>query len=313
MGFFGIMKLMNIQQLRYVVAIASTGTFREAATTLYVSQPSLSVAVKDLEEELGFKIFKRTTSGAVLTTRGTIFFEKAQRLVAKFDSFENQYTHNKSGQKEFSISSQHYDFLAPLIIKFSETCPEYAHFRIFESTTVQILDEVVEGHSELGIIYLSEQNRDGILRKMEKQGLEFVELSHFQTHIYLRKGHPLASKSSLTMEDLAGFPSVLFTQEKDEYLYYSENLVDRSDARQVFKVTDRATLNGILERTDAYATGSGFLDSASVNGITVIPLEDAVNNQMVYVKRAEMDLSDCAKKFVAVMKEYFLDLDNEGV
>lgn len=305
------MLTMNIQQLRYVVAIAGTGTFREAASTLYVSQPSLSVAVKDLEEELGFKIFKRTASGAVLTTRGTIFFEKAQRLVGSFDSFENQYTNNRSGKKEFSISSQHYDFLPPLIIKFSEAYPEYAHFRIFESTTVQILDEVVEGHSELGIIYLSEQNRDGILRKMEKQGLEYVELSTFQTHIYLRKGHPLAKKASLKMEDLAGFPSVLFTQEKDEYLYYSENLVDRSDSTTVFKVTDRATLNGILERTDAYATGSGFLDSASVNGITVIPLENAHNNQMVYVKRSEMDLSTCAEKFATVMKDYFADIEKE--
>ncbi|MGT2741831.1 LysR family transcriptional regulator [Streptococcus plurextorum] len=303
---------MNIQQLRYVVAIASTGTFREAATTLYVSQPSLSVAVKDLEEELGFKIFKRTTSGAVLTRRGTLFFEKAQRLVAHFDTFENQYSlASRPGKQEFSIASQHYDFLPPLMTTFSEAYPEHAEFRIFESTTVQILDEVVDGHSELGIIYLSEQNRDGILRKMAKQGLEYEILSTFQTHIYLRKGHPLAQKTSLTMEDLAGLPSVLFTQEKDEYLYYSENLVDRSDATKVFKVTDRATLNGILERTDAYATGSGFLDSESVNGITVIPLEGAKDNQMIYVKRAEMELSPCAKKFVAVMEAYFEQLENE--
>lgn len=303
---------MNIQQLRYVVAIANCGTFREAATTLFVSQPSLSVAVKDLEEELGFKIFKRTTSGAILTSRGTLFFEKAQRLVANFDSLENQYTYNGSANQEFSISSQHYDFLPPLITTFSETYPEYARFRIFESTTVQILDEIVDGHSEIGIIYLSEQNRDGILQKMEKQGLEYVPLSNFQTHIYLRKNHPLAERSVLTMEDLAGLPTVLFTQEKDDYLYYSENLVDRSDSSTVFKVTDRATLNGILERTDAYATGSGFLDRFSVNGITVIPLEGEKDNQMVYVKRAEMELSACAEKFVEVMKDYFAKREIEG-
>lgn len=303
---------MNIQQLRYVVAIANCGTFREAATTLFVSQPSLSVAVKDLEEEVGFKIFKRTTSGAVLTSRGTLFFEKAQRLVANFDSLENQYSHQSSNNLEFSISSQHYDFLPPLVTTFSETYPEYGRFRIFESTTVQILDEVVEGHSELGIIYLSEQNRDGILQKMEKQGLEYVPLSNFQTHIYLRKDHPLATKEVLTMEDLSGLPTVLFTQEKDDYIYYSENLVDRSDSSKVYKVTDRATLNGILERTDAYATGSGFLDRASVNGITVIPLEGDKDNQMVYVKRSEMALSVCAEKFVAVMKDYFAQRDKEG-
>ena len=107
------------------------------------------------------------------------------------------------------------------------------------------------------------------------------------------------------MEDLAQLPTVRFTQEKDEYLYYSENFVDTSSSSQMFNVTDRATLNGILERTDAYATGSGFLDSQSVNGITVIPLEDNLDNKMVYVKREEMDLSPVAEKFVEVMVEYF--------
>lgn len=302
---------MNIQQLRYVVAIANSGTFREAASNLYVSQPSLSVAVKDLEEELGFKIFTRTTSGTSLTQRGRVFFEKAQKLVTNFDSFENQYTQSSGKGREFSISSQHYDFLAPLMTRFSQAYPEFKQFRMFESTTVQILDEVIDGHSELGIIYLNEQNRDGILRKMAKQGLEAVDLIAFQTHIYLGKHHPLAAKTSLTMEDLNGLPAVLFTQEKDEYLYYSENLVDRTESSVIYKVTDRATLNGILERTDAYATGSGFLDSASVNGITVIPLEGATGNKLVYVKRAEMALSACAEKFVGVMTAYFDGLDTK--
>ena len=179
------------------------------------------------------------------------------------------------------------------------------NFRIFESTTVQILDEVAQGHSELGIIYLNKQNTKGIMQRVDKLGLEVVDLIPFQTHIYLRKGHPLAKKEFLVMEDLAHLPTVRFTQEKDEYLYYSENFVDTSSSSQLFNVTDRATLNGILERTDAYATGSGFLDSQSVNGITVIPLIDDLNNKMVYVKREEVDLSPVAEKFVQVMEAYF--------
>ena len=107
------------------------------------------------------------------------------------------------------------------------------------------------------------------------------------------------------MEDLADLPTVRFTQEKDEYLYYSENFVDTSASSQMFNVTDRATLNGILERTDAYATGSGFLDSDSVNGITVIRLKDNLDNRMVYVKREEVELSQAGTLFVEVMQEYF--------
>ena len=298
-------EVMNIQQLRYVVAIANSGTFREAAEKMYVSQPSLSISVRDLEKELGFKIFRRTSSGTFLTRRGMEFYEKAQDLVKGFDIFQNQYANPEEEKDEFSIASQHYDFLPPTITTFSQRYPDYKNFRIFESTTVQILDEVAQGHSEIGIIYLNNQNQKGIMQRIEKLGLEVIELIPFQTHIYLREGHPLAKKKELVMEDLVDLPTVRFTQEKDEYLYYSENFVDTSASSQMFNVTDRATLNGILERTNAYATGSGFLDSDSVNGITVIPLNDNLNNRMVYVKREEVDLSQAGTLFVEVMQEYF--------
>ncbi|MDS4933754.1 LysR family transcriptional regulator [Streptococcus pneumoniae] len=296
---------MNIQQLRYVVAIANSGTFREAAEKMYVSQPSLSISVRDLEKELGFKIFRRTSSGTFLTRRGMEFYEKSQELVKGFDIFQNQYANPEEEKDEFSIASQHYDFLPPTITAFSERYPDYKNFRIFESTTVQILDEVAQGHSEIGIIYLNNQNKKGIMQRVEKLGLEVIELIPFHTHIYLREGHPLAQKEELVMEDLADLPTVRFTQEKDEYLYYSENFVDTSASSQMFNVRDRATLNGILERTDAYATGSGFLDSDSVNGITVIRLKDNLDNRMVYVKREEVELSQAGTLFVEVMQEYF--------
>lgn len=296
---------MNIQQLRYVVAIANSGTFREAAEKMYVSQPSLSISVRDLEKELGFKIFRRTSSGTFLTRRGMEFYEKSQELVKGFDIFQNQYANPEEEKDEFSVASQHYDFLPPTITAFSERYPDYKNFRIFESTTVQILDEVAQGHSEIGIIYLNNQNKKGIMQRVEKLGLEVIELIPFHTHIYLREGHPLAQKEELVMEDLADLPTVRFTQEKDEYLYYSENFVDTSASSQMFNVKDRATLNGILERTDAYATGSGFLDSDSVNGITVIRLKDNLDNRMVYVKREEVELSQAGTLFVEVMQEYF--------
>ncbi|MDY4761395.1 LysR family transcriptional regulator [Streptococcus thoraltensis] len=296
---------MNIQQLRYVVAIANSGTFREAASKLYVSQPSLSVAIKDLETELDFQIFTRTTTGAVLTAQGMTFYEKALEVVKSFDSFEKHFIQPEEEDNQFSIASQHYDFLPPLMTEFSQTYPELKDFRIFESTTIQILDEVSKGFSQIGIIYMNHQNESGLFRRMEKLGLESVDLISFRTHIYLSKNHPLAEKEKIQMDDLAGLPTVKFAQEKDEYLYYSENLVDTSDSTIMYHVTDRATLNGILERTDAYATGSGFLDERSVNGITVVPLEDHLVNKMVYVKRKDVNLSPQALAFIKVMTAYF--------
>ena len=296
---------MNIQQLRYVVAIANSGTFREAAAKLFVSQPSLSVAVRDLETELGFQIFTRTTTGAVLTNQGMTFYENALEVVKSFDSFEKQFSQSEATEQEFSIASQHYDFLPPLITAFSKCNDNFSYFRIFESTTIRILDEVAQGNSEIGIIYINSQNKKGLLQRLDKLGLEFVELIPFKTHIYLGKDHPLASKTSLIMTDLEGLPTVRFTQDRDDYRCCSENFVEVLDSSVTYNVTDRATLNGILERTQAYATGSGFLDSRSVNGITVIPLEDHLDNQMIYIKRKDRNLSQMALKFVAVMEEYF--------
>lgn len=297
---------MNIQQLRYVVAIAEAGTFREAANTLYVSQPSLSVAIRDLEAELGFKLFRRTTAGTVLTRRGEIFLDKAQALVAHFSHFEEQYSKKvKEEEQEFSIASQHYDFLPLVMTQFAERYPKHSRLRIFESTTVQILNDVIDGHSEVGIIYMNEQNRQGILAKMDKQGLEAIDLIAFQTHIYLGKHHPLADKPYLTLSDLKGLPTARFAQEKDEYLYYAEDILRAGDASKTYNVTDRATLNGILERTLAYTTGSGFLDRDSVTGIAVLPLKGEKTNKLVYVKRRDHRLSTCAKRFLEVMLAYF--------
>lgn len=296
---------MNIQQLRYVVAIANNGTFREAAAKLFVSQPSLSVAIRDLEEELGFQIFSRTTTGTVLTSQGMIFYEKALELVKNFDGFEKYFSKSSKDKGEFSIASQHYDFLSPLLVEFTVKYPAYVTVRLFESTTIKILDDVSKGESEIGLIYINNRNQKGLTKRMESLGLEMVELLPFETHIYLSKEHPLASKTELKTDDLKELPVVRFAQEKDEYLYYSENLMDTSQSPMIYNVTDRATLNGILERTLAYSTGSGFLDSKSVNGIISIPLKDDLDNRLIYVKRAEEPLSTCSLKFVATMEEYF--------
>ncbi|HEL0008447.1 TPA: LysR family transcriptional regulator [Streptococcus equi subsp. zooepidemicus] len=296
---------MNIQQLRYVVAIANNGTFREAASKLFVSQPSLSVSVKDLETELGFQIFRRTTAGTVLTSQGLLFYEKALEVVKCFDSLEKEFSQSALEPNEFSIASQHYDFLPALITVFSQKHAGHKVFRVFESTTMQILDEVAQGNSELGIIYLNAQNRQGLFQRMDKLALDYVELLSFTTHIYLSKNHPLAQRKALFLEDLQGLPAVRFTQEKEEYLYYSENFIDTSKSPHIYTVSDRATLNGILERTAAFATGSGFLDQQSVNGIKVIPLRDHMEHKMIYVKRRDKNLSAAALHFVTILQDYF--------
>ncbi|MDN6071034.1 MAG: LysR family transcriptional regulator [Lactococcus plantarum] len=296
---------MNIKQLRYIVAIANTGTFREASEQLYVSQPSMSIAVKDLEAELGFKIFDRLNTGVNLTVAGERFYEQAQSVLRDFDTFEAKYMSPTTLQHSFSIASQHYDFLAPVSVEFSEKNPDIKNIRLFESTTYNILTEVSDGVSDVGIAYLNNQNRMGITRMLDKLDLEFEELMTFKTHIYLRQDHPLASKPFVTNDDLRNLSRVRFTQENEQFLYYSEDLVETFENTKIFNVTDRASLNGILERTDAYATGSGCIDQASVHEISVIPLEDGNTNTLIFIKKKNMPLSDEAKSYKRSLENYF--------
>ncbi|MDN6108439.1 MAG: LysR family transcriptional regulator, partial [Lactococcus sp.] len=233
---------MNIKQLRYIVAIANTGTFREASEQLYVSQPSMSIAVKDLEVELGFKIFDRLNTGVSLTIAGERFYEQAQSVLRDFDTFEAKYMSPATLQHSFSIASQHYDFLAPVSVEFSEKNPDIKNIRLFESTTYNILTEVSDGVSDVGIAYLNNQNRLGITRMLDKLDLDFDELMTFKTHIYLRQSHPLASKAFLTNDDLRTLSRVRFTQENEQFLYYSEDLVETFENTKIFNVTDRASL-----------------------------------------------------------------------
>lgn len=296
---------MNIKQLRYIVAIANTGTFREASEQLYVSQPSMSIAVKDLEVELGFKIFDRLNTGVSLTIAGERFYEQAQSVLRDFDTFEAKYMSPATLQHSFSIASQHYDFLAPVSVEFSEKNPDIKNIRLFESTTYNILTEVSDGVSDVGIAYLNNQNRLGITRMLDKLDLDFDELMTFKTHIYLRQSHPLASKAFLTNDDLRTLSRVRFTQENEQFLYYSEDLVETFENTKIFNVTDRASLNGILERTDAYATGSGFIDQASVHGIKVIPLEDGNANTLIFIKKKSSVLSEEVKSYKRSLENYF--------
>lgn len=296
---------MNIKQLRYVVAIANSGTFREASEQLFVSQPSMSIAIKDLESELGFQIFERTNTGTNLTIEGERFYEQAQSVLHNFENFESKYSKPRESERSFSVASQHYDFLAPVGVDFAKKNPEIKNFRIFESTTYSILQEVAQGHSELGIVYLNKHNRGGIIRMLDKLELEYEELFLSQTHIYLRKGHPLASRKSINGKDLRTLDRVRFTQENEQFLYYSEDLVETFENTFIYNATDRATLNGILERTDAYATGLGFIDHASVHNVTVVPMDGDNGNSLILVKHRGHILTNAASSYKRSLEVYF--------
>lgn len=295
---------MNIQQMRYVVAIANNGSFREAAKKLYISQPSLSHAIKELENEIGLSLFERTNHGAKLTSDGKDFLQYSQQVLAQVSLLENRFLSREQREHHFSIASQHYDFVAEVMSRLIKEFPEYTNFRIFENTTMNVIKDVENFRSEIGVMYFNNRNRRGLLRLLEGGNLTYRVMGDFQTHIFLSEHHPLSRKKSVTVQDLEPFPQVRFTQEDNHYTFFSEDILDFFDAEQVIHTTDRATLVGILHATDAYGSGSGLVKYPERQGIKLIPLENEEDNQLVLIYKNQATFSFLGKKFIAYLEEY---------
>lgn len=289
---------MNFQQLKYVVAVANNGSFREAAKKLYVAQPSLSAGIKELETELGITLFTRTNRGAFLTEEGQEFLKRAERILVQLESLEDYYLTNEK-RDSFSIASQHYDFLGPLTAKLITSFKqEIKQFRIIETTTAKVIEEVKEQHSEIGILYMNEHNRSGIKRYLEQGELVTQALGTFKTHIFLRQEHPLSQKKEIAKEELFPYTQVRFTQDGSNFPYFYEDLIEIPDQETVIYTSDRGTLMNIVLETDAYASGSGIVIGEMKEYLRLIPLADSQENELVIIYSVKRPLSKIAQRFI---------------
>jgi len=101
---------MTLQQLKYVIEVARSRSISKAAQALFISQPSLSNALKELEKEIGVKIFSRTNKGIHVTKEGSEFLGYARQVLEQAELLENRYYNNAAPQHHFAVSAQHYAF-----------------------------------------------------------------------------------------------------------------------------------------------------------------------------------------------------------
>lgn len=296
---------MNIQQMKYVVAVANNGSFREAAKKMFITQPSLSNGIRELEEEIGVSLFIRTNKGASLTEEGLVFLEHAEKVLTQMEMLENRYQEVTTSER-FSISSQHYDFLGVVmgnvIKQFKE---QYKNFRVFETTTLKVIEDVKSYHSELGIIYLNHQNQSGIERYLEQANLTYDVVGSFKTHIFVSNDHPLAKMSEISLEQLCCYPQVRFTQEGSNFAYFSEDLIENQEQETVIYTNDRGTLMNLLVETDAYASGSGVVTGFTKKEIRLIPLADSPNNKICVLYQKNKSISQIGHYFIQELKRLF--------
>ena len=291
---------MTILQLKYVIAIDEECSMRKAADRLYVSQPGLSSAVRDLEKEIGIQIFERVHNGVVTTSAGASFIAYARHAVEQFEMIENRYV-NGTGQKEtFAVSMQHYTIAVNAFIDTVKEydLPEY-QFSIRETQTSEVIDDVKNMKSEVGVIALSDFNKNTFKKIFADASLEFHELFTRDTYVYLSKKHPLAGRSELSLEDLQDYPCMVFDQGDNTSFYYREEALATYDYKKVISTNERATSIELMLGLDGYAVGAAMLGEGKTSSeIKAIKLKEDETLTFGYITRKGQQLSDMGQSFV---------------
>lgn len=261
---------MTLQQLKYIVTIAETGNITEAAKKLFISQPSLTNAVRELEKEMKITIFNRTNKGVFISNEGDVFLSYARQVLEQTSLLEEKFLNTKEQSPKFSVSCQHYSFA---VNAFVDVIREFGgnkyDFTLRETQTYEIIDDISRLKSEIGIIYTSLKNEELILKLIKQNGLKFEELFVAKPHVFISSEHPLASKIELTLEDLEEYPYLSFEQGEYNSFYFAEEILSTLDRKKNIKVRDRATLFNLVIGLNGYTVSSGVINK-ELNGENII-------------------------------------------
>ena len=271
---------MTLQQLRYVTAIAETGTLSEAARRFYIAQPSLTASLRELEEELGLTIFRRTNRGAVLTPEGEEFLGYARQVLAQMDLMEEKYLGAAPVKHQFCVSTQHYSFAVEAFVELLREYggPEY-DFRIRETQTYELIEDVALLRSEVGVLYLNKDNETVLRKVIREHDLQFTPLFTAKPHVFVSASSPLAAKPAVTLDDLAPYPRLSYEQGEHNAFYFSEEMLSTRDSKKDILVSDRATLFNLLIGLNGYTVCSGVI-SAELNGASIISVPLDIDEYM---------------------------------
>lgn len=307
---------MRLQQLRYVIAIAEGGSINAVAHSLFVSQSSLSVQVKDLEEELGITIFNRSSRGITLTADGVEFLSYAREVVEQADLLEARYRKGEvTVHRRLSVSSQHYAFAVNAFIAFvRDHDGDSCEFTLRETRTANVVEDVRTFRSDLGILYLDSTNEQALRRRFADASLDFTPLFRARPHVFVHEGHPLASLDVVPVADLAAWPRYTFEQGSEGALYFSEEPLSSLPCTRRIVASDRATMTGLLRDYDGYLVSTGVRSDEMFSGIVARPIATDDIMCVGYVTHSQRRISDLANDYIDRLDELVVDFgERDGV
>lgn len=295
---------MTLKQLQYLVTVAEEGNITGAAKRLFIAQPSLTSAIRELESEFGITVFARSNKGIKLTSDGEEFLGYARQVLEQTKLIEERYTGNRTGKLKFFVSSQHYSFAVEAFVELlKRSGADKYEFHMRETQTFNIIDDVAHLRSEIGILYLNKFNEEVIKKTLKDNNLTFTPLFRAEPHVFLGKNSPLAKKRSITLEDLKPYPRLSYEQGNHNSFYFSEEILSTVDCDKELVVLDRATLFNLLIGLNGYTICSGVI-SEELNGPNIISKKLKVDDYMEigYIIPNSIHPSHLTSEYIEILK-----------
>ena len=302
---------VTLIQLRYLITIAETNSLNKAAEQLYVSQPSLTSAMKELEKELGIILFYRSGRGVTLTNDGTEFLLYAKQIYSQYESVMEKYGKGEARKKKFGVSTQHYSFAVKAFVEMAKEFDMSKYeFAIRETRTAEVIRDVSTMKSEIGVLYLCDFNRKSMEKLLKSSSLEFHHLIDCQAYVYIWKNHPLAKEKSICFEQLEGYPCLSFEQGDNSSFYFAEEILSTNEYSQVIRANDRATMLNLMVGLNGYTLCSGIIcEELNGSDYIAVPFRDDEQNpnsimEIGYIVRKNIILSKMGELYIDKLKRY---------
>lgn len=304
---------MTLSQMNYILEIYRCGSMNKAAQNLFISQSAISTAIREMEEELGIRIFHRSNRGIALTDDGRELLTQITPIVEKSRKITRYYEERQASNRvKLSIAAQRYPFCAKAFVEFLHLLDEpRIEVSLKEMEMSSVIDEVAQQTSDVGIIFVSDMTEHYIRRILDSKNLEFQQLVKIRPHVFMRKEHPLATEESVSLEQLHRYPYVVFTQ-KDSNLNFAEEAVVGTGAEftQVVYVSDRATAYNVMAHTNCVSTGSGVLpEGYGDERLVALSINDAVDDMRLgYIKLRGIPMSEMGMRFVKILEQIMSEI-----
>ncbi|MDO4306698.1 MAG: LysR family transcriptional regulator [Eubacteriales bacterium] len=297
---------MTLAQLKYAIIVAQSHSMNEAARTLFISQPSLSAALKDLEEEIGVELFRRTNRGISVTPEGEEFLGYARQVVEQYQLIETKYVSKEQAKKKFSVSTQHYTFAVNAFVELVKQfgMDEY-EFAIHETKTYTVIEDVKNFKSEIGILYINDFNSKVLMKLFHEFQLEFHEILKCSIYVYMWKGHPLADRDEIALEELLEYPCLSFDQGVYNSFYFAEEVLSTYEYKRLIKADDRATVLNMMVGLNGYTLCSGII-CEELNGTDycAVKLRSDEVMSIGYLVRKGVTISTLGQKYLEEIARY---------